>query len=113
MAEQFENLDGEDDWDEEFARSLIGQTLLVGLTFVAHDDALIERRQIFGVVETCDPSEGIAIKERRTGEVVTIAPVLDAIEFGDPGIYKLSDHDEVVENPDFTALITVREPNRH
>jgi hypothetical protein len=113
MTDGFNNLDDDDEWDEAFAESLIGRTLLVGLTLLTHDDQLIERRQIFGVVESCHPTAGIAIRERKTGEVTVIAPVLDAIEFGDPGIYQLRDADEVVEDPDFIASITGRQPHRH
>lgn len=113
MTEGFVNLEEDDGWDDAFARSLIGQSLLVGLTHVTHDDELIERRQIFGIVESCDPVKGIAIRERKSGEIVIIAPVLDAIEYGDPGTYQLADDDEVVENPDFTALISCIAPHRH
>ncbi|WP_176590066.1 hypothetical protein [Sphingobium sp. EM0848] len=111
MAE-FESLNGEDDWDQVFADDLIGCTLLVGLTFVDHADDVIRRQQIFGVVETVDKGAGITLRQQTDGELFTIAPVLEAIQPGEPGIYQLSDTDEKVEDPDFTALITVRAPHR-
>lgn len=49
---------------------------------------------------------------QNNGEDFTIAPVLEAVEAASPGIYQLADEDDVVEDPDFTALITVRSPLR-
>ena len=110
MAE-FESLDGEDAWDAEFAADLIGCTLLVGLTYVNHNNHLIRRQQLHGLVISVDRHSGIVIRQG-TGEDTTIAPVLDAIEPAQPGIYQLTDGDEAVEDPDFTALLTVRAPLR-
>lgn len=110
MAE-FESLDGDDTWDAEFAADLIGCTLLVGLTYVDHNDHLIRRQQLHGTVMSVDRQSGIVIRQD-TGEDTTIAPVLGAIEPAQPGIYKLADEDAAVEDPDFTALLTVRAPFR-
>lgn len=110
MAE-FESLEGEDCWDEEFANDLIGCTLLVGLTYVDHDEQLLGRQQIFGTVMSVDRRSGIVIRQDG-GEDFTIAPVLDAVEPAQPGIYQLADEDKAIEDPDFTALITVRSPLR-
>lgn len=101
------------DWDPEFAEDLIGRTLLVGLTYLEHDGSLQDRRQVFGTVESCDPKKGIALREADTDEMFVIAPVLEAIDFGEPGIYRMADRDEEIEDPDFVALITVTRPARH
>ncbi|MEE4451249.1 hypothetical protein [Novosphingobium resinovorum] len=111
MAE-FESLDGDDDWDQAFADDLIGCTLLVGLTYLAPDDTVVDSKQVFGTVDSVDMSAGIVIRQHADGEPFTIAPLLDAIDPADPGVYQLRDEDEAVENPDFTALITVRAPLR-
>lgn len=111
MAE-FESLDGDEDWDQAFADDLIGCTLLVGLTYLAPDDTVVDSKQVFGTVDSVDMSAGIVIRQHADGEPFTIAPLLDAIDPADPGVYQLRDEDEAVENPDFTALITVRAPLR-
>ena len=111
MAE-FESLTGEDVWDIDFARDIIGCTLLVGLTYMDHDDRIVRRQQVFGTVISADQHEGIVIRQHHDDEPFTIAPVLDAIEPARPGIYQLADEDEEVEDPDFTALLTVRSPLR-
>lgn len=110
MAE-FESLERDEPWDVEFADDLAGCTLLVGLTYVDHDDQLIRREQLHGTVVLVDRHSGIVIRPD-TGEDVTIAPVLEAIEPAQPGIYQLADQTAAVEDPDFTALLTVRAPLR-
>jgi hypothetical protein len=83
----------------------------VGLTFVDHEEQLLRRQQVFGTVLSVDHSAGIVIRQN-SGEEFTIAPVLEAIEAAGPGMYQLSDEDEAVEGPDFTARLTVRSPLR-
>ena len=106
----FESMDGDDVFDADFAADLVGCTLLVGLTHVDHMDQLIRHQQIFGTVATVAEDTGIVIRQHHDGTSFTIAPVLDAIEVGAPGIYQMTEGDEEVEDPDFIALITVRTP---
>ena len=111
VEDEFESVDGDREWDAEFAADLLGCTLLAGLSFVEHDGTLIRREQHFGRVVSADPGAGIVIRES-DGTLYTIAPVLDAIEAGEPGLYQLSDSDAVVENPDFVMLVTGTAPRR-
>lgn len=106
---RFEKLDPDQAWDAELASDLVGCTLYVGLTFVAHDGAFQRREQVFGIVESVSVTAGIKLLQTN-GEPFTIAPVLDAIEPGDPGRYQLTEEDEMVEDPDFVAWITAIEP---
>lgn len=107
----FKSLDGDEAWDDEFANDLIGCTLLVGLTYVDHAGDLIRRQQVFGRVVSVDRNSGIVIREP-AGSDVTIAPILDAIEPAAPGIYRLADQDTSIEDPNFTALLTIKAPLR-
>jgi hypothetical protein len=109
MSDLFEPLDAQP-WDSELAADLVGGTLLVGLTYLDARGALLEHREIFGRVVSCDPEAGIVIRQA-SDETFTIAPVLDAIDAGEPGLYHLA-NDQIVEDPDFTALITVTRPDR-
>jgi hypothetical protein len=103
----------DEDWDQDLADDLIGSSLLVGLTYVDAEGAVLGRRQVFGIVETVDVEAGIVIRSDDGDGPVTVAPLLDAIEVGEPGLYQLADQGRVVENPDFTALFTVTEPLRN
>lgn len=108
---RYEQIDPEEGWDEELADDLVGSMLYVGLTFVDHAGVLKRREQVFGTVQSVSITAGIRIL-RTNGETFTMAPVLDAIEPGDPDRYQLSEDDELVESPDFVAWITAIEPLR-
>ncbi|WP_380783515.1 hypothetical protein [Sphingomonas sp. R86520] len=109
--EEIESLDGDDDWDGDFANDLVGCTLIVGLTYVDHEDRLLRREQIFGTVLSVERLAGIVVRQANNEEFV-IAPALEAIEAASPGIYQLADKNQAVEDPDFTALLTIRSPLR-
>ncbi|MGV3510546.1 MAG: hypothetical protein ACO1OX_00945 [Novosphingobium sp.] len=111
-ADDFDDHD-EEEWDQDFASELIGQTLLVGITYVDPDGELLRRQQIFGTVTDVEEGYGVTILQRHNGEPFVIAPILSAIEYAVPGVYQLSDADMAVEDPDFTALFTVTSPHRH
>lgn len=106
---RYQQIDPEEGWDAELAHDLVGSTLYVGLTFVDHNDAVLRREQVFGTVQSISITAGITILQTN-GELFTMAPVLDAIDPGNPDRYQLSENDELVENPDFVALVTVIQP---
>ena len=108
---RYEQIDPEEGWDAELADDLVGLTLYVGLTFVDHAGVFKRREQVFGTVQSVSITAGIKLL-LTNGETFTMAPVLDAIEPGDSDRYQLSEDDELVENPDFVAWITVIEPLR-
>jgi hypothetical protein len=52
-------------WDETVAESVVGKCLLVGLSYLEADGALIEQQQFFGTVVSADLQKGnIAFPER-------------------------------------------------
>lgn len=108
---RYEQIDPEESWDAELAADLVGSTLYVGLTFIDHAGVLNKREQVFGTVQSVSITAGIKILQTN-GETFTMAPVLEAIEPGEPDRYQLSEKDELVENPDFVAWITAIEPLR-
>lgn len=108
---RYEQIDPEDGWDSELADDLVGSTLYVGLTFVDHNGVVTKREQVFGTVQSVSITAGIKLL-RTSGEIFTMAPVLDAIDPGERDCYQFSEDDEAVENPDFVAWITAIEPLR-
>lgn len=110
--DRFEPLEEDQEWDEELARDLIGSTLFVGITHVDHEGTLIEKEQVFGLVESVGARDGIKLIQN-DGAPYVLAPVLDAIEAGDPDFYQLSEAHELVENPDFVMFVTATRPPRN
>lgn len=100
-------------WDEDFARNLLGRTLLVGITYLEQDGSIAERQQIFGTVQSCNAKTGIVITLKESGETFTVAPILEAIEPAKPGVYQMKDSDNVIINPDFTAMFSVTRPGHN
>jgi len=86
---------------------LTGGTVLVGITRLNHKGELIEQMQYVGVVTSMD--EVLHIKLRNGGDL-TLPPELSAFTRAEPGIYRLRQTGEEVENPDFTASWTVYSP---
>ncbi len=85
---------------------LLGKRALVGITYVERDG---ERRiQLHGVITRAVENEGIYL---RCGEdELALPPEPAAFRPAAPGRYTLKATDEVVEDPDFTAVWTVRPP---
>ena len=108
---KFESSEPDEEWDDDFARDLIGCTLLVGLTYVDHDGTVMRRTQVFGVVQTVDRGAGVVIRQSN-GEDYSLPPALEAFQAAAPGTYRLSATNEIVHDPDFLAMFTVQSPLR-
>ncbi len=98
-------------WDEAFAQTLVGKTMLVNLTFLGADGALVGREAFYGVVITADADEGLLLDllGPQDGDTTTLPPQTSNIAPAAPGIYPLSDG-ESVENPDFLSSWTIHGP---
>jgi hypothetical protein len=94
-------------FDEAFAQTLVGKTILVGRTIQDKRGELKGQDQFWGTVESAS-SSGIvlALQGLRAGERQTLPPATDWLERAQPGNYKLRSTGETVVDPDF--LLTVR-----
>jgi len=71
--------------DESKASEYIGKTILLGVTYLDHNEELIEQKQWHGVIETFSNSEGIRIKLANSDHPCCLPP--------DPsGIRQISQH---------------------
>ncbi|WP_144097023.1 hypothetical protein [Croceicoccus sediminis] len=98
--------DGKPDWDEDFAKNLMGAVVLVGITRITSDGETQE--QFYGTVERAD-AEGIDIRlaGSRSGESFFLPPDPRAFFPAEPSSYRLLETGEVVENPDYTSTWTI------
>jgi hypothetical protein len=103
-------------WDDEFAKAMVGKTLLVGLTYAdPKGDRLV---QVHGKVLTVDARRGIELRlaGEREGDVFWLSPDLRGVAQAPPGSYRLRTTGETVENPDFTATWIIhpsKSPDEH
>ena len=103
-----------DIWDEKFAASLIGKTVLVGMTYVNAKGAAVRQKQFWGVVERADPSVGVrlALQGKSLGEHYDLPPDLRGYDEAPPGEYRLRSTHETVVNPDYVSTWTVDLPTK-
>ena len=87
--------------------SIIGKTMLAGVSYRTSDGDLSDRQQIFGTITSAD-SEGIVVTQENGDEFI-LPPDLSAVEAARPGIYTLNAAGITVENPDLLSVWTVCE----
>jgi len=108
-------LDAPSPWNATLAATLPGKLLLVGLTYLDADGALIDKQQFFGRVMTATPRAGILLllEGRRGGERYALPPDTRSFRRAKPGEYRLQATGEVVINPDYTVTFSIRKRPDH
>ena len=96
--------------DEELVASVIGQRLLIGLTYVKYTGEFIEQKQLHGVVEQISREAGIVLR-LPDGSTYRLPPDLRGIQQGPPGTYRLRSTGEEVHDPDFLYTWTIARPD--
>jgi hypothetical protein len=98
-------------WDPRLAVALIGKRVLVGITDVAADGAVVGQRQFHGHAIRADRRAGIAVRldGARAGEEIVLPPDTRAFRPAARGEYRLGHSGEVVADPDFLTTCAVRE----
>ena len=101
--------DRKPEWSDEFAKTLLGAVVLVGIT--RQTPSGDQHEQCYGTVERAD-ADGITLclLGSRSGEEFCLPPDPRAFDPAPPGSYRLRVSGETVENPDFTATWTVFDP---
>ena len=101
-------------FDEDFAEGFVGRTLLVGVTHVGADGAVVRQEQVHGVIVGAS-AYGIDVELRGTHEGVVwrMPPFLDELAVAAPGTYRLRASGESVVDPDFLFSLTIHGADRH
>jgi hypothetical protein len=104
------------EWDEARGRSLVGKTVLIGLTFTTAEGEVMEQLQRHGVIESADPEEGMAVRLIGPGqswdrELYTLPPDLSSLSEAAPGAYRLRSTGETIVDPDFMSTWEIRAPS--
>ena len=96
-------------WDATFSEALIGKVMLAGITYLNHDESLIEQQEFFGEVLSADSQKGILLRlhGRRLGEQYNLPPDMRSIVRASLGEYRLRSTGEIVENPDYLVTFDV------
>lgn len=90
------------------AESMVGKSVLVGITRHSAGDEFIGREQFFGLIESVDNVKGFCLRTT-AGEIEWLPPVLNSFERAEPGEYRLKSTGELVEDPDFISTWVLNE----
>jgi hypothetical protein len=99
-------------WDTQRAESLVGQYVLIGMTYLDPDGNVMRKSQLHGTIVEASQSDGIGIElgGQRSGEMFRLPPDLRAFERAAPGEYSLKATDEIVTDPDLLSTWTIQQP---
>ena len=102
-------------WNQDEGDLLIGQYVLVGITYLASDGVTVTSQvQCHGRITRAD-EQGVAIAcEGKTwgGQTATLPPDLRAIRAAAPGEYRLRSTGETVKDPDLLMTWTLTAPSK-
>src|SRR5262245_3048737 len=85
--------------------SVIGKTVLVGVTEFDATGAETRRQQWWGRILAFNARDGLKVDIANTGRAHAFPPFRDALRSAQPGTYELAASGDVVEDPDFVYTI--------
>jgi hypothetical protein len=94
-------------WDNQAAQSLLGKTVIIGLTYVDQDDNVLNQEQRHGTIVQVDEQSGFGIETGDEAEPYWLPPHLDAFGPAEPGEYRLRSTGEVIVDPDLLSNWTI------
>lgn len=93
--------------DQDLAASFIGKHLLAGITYLDHNNNLIEQKQLHGYIVRINEHEGIVVRLSDSEDEYKLPPDLDSLKQAPKGEYRLRSTGEVVVDPDLLTNWTV------
>ena len=96
--------------DESKAGEYIGKTVLLGVTYLDHNEKLLSQHQWVGMIVSFSNKDGIKIKLRSSDDPCALPPDPRAIRKAKRGVYKLRSTGEEVVDPDYVATWTCVKP---
>ena len=80
------------------------------MTYLDHNEELLEQKQFHGDIVRIDDHEGIVIKLRDSGNEFKLPPDISSLTPAPEGDYRLRATGEVVLNPDLMTTWTLTKP---
>lgn len=84
---------------------LLGKTILIGITYYAKGNKLIEQKQFWGTVIVAKDNKILVRQEN--GEIFRLPPDLRSIKSAPKGEYRLHSTGEIVVDPDYISVWNV------
>src|SRR5579859_5731086 len=87
-----------------------GKTVVIGITVVSSDDAVVEQRQLLGRIRSVCSDAVVVTLGREEKETYRLPADLRGFNEAPPGEYRFRATGEVVTDPDFECRCMVRRP---
>ncbi len=102
------------EFDEIMAKDLIGEVILVGITYLNSDGELESQRQFSGSVLSASLEGGIKLKlgGQNDGSDYNLPPDTSCIWAADSGVYTLSERQETLKDPDYLCTWEVHQNDK-
>lgn len=97
--------------DETKAKDYIGKTVLIGVTYLDHEEKVTARHQWHGVITEISNARGIVVALKDVLKPCAMPPDLSLLQPAEPGKYRLRDTGEVVVDPDFVTVWSCKAPD--
>jgi hypothetical protein len=89
--------------------SYVGKSIIIGLTYLDYEGQFIKREELYGKIIRFD-NNGIDILLNNSDRVFNLPPDKDAIKVAEPGEYRFKSTGEVIVDPDFLSVWTIKKP---
>ncbi len=93
--------------DQVLAASYIGKHLLIGMTYLDHNEQPLEQRQFHGEIIRINEHEGIVVRLHDSEEEFKLPADIDSLKPAPEGEYRLRATGETVVNPDLLTTWTL------
>jgi hypothetical protein len=98
-------------WNSTFAQTLVGKTLLVGLTYLDDAGEVSDREEFWGVVISVDETEGVTLDLMgEEGDTFTLPPQTSNIRPASSGPHTLESTGETLESLDYVSTWMIHGP---
>jgi hypothetical protein len=106
-----EELRGDSDGiDPAVAASYVGKTLLIGVTYLDHQECVTGQEQWFGTIKEVSIERGIVVDLEGSDQYCAIPPCMDSLQPAPPGEYRLRGSGQIVVDPDFLTTWERKSP---
>lgn len=97
--------------DESKAKDYVGKTVLIGVTYLDHEERQTGQPQWHGIITEVCNAKGIVIALQNDPNYCALPPDVSALRPAKPGEYRLRATGEFVTGPDFLTTWTRRAPD--
>ena len=98
-------------FDHAEAQKMVGNTILIGVTYYDHTGKETAQRQWHGTITEANQTRGIVVELKNDTNQCVLPPDLNGIQQAKRGEYRLRSTGEVIVDPDYLTTWQMKEPD--